>query len=61
MIQLTIQQLMVSDVIELPHLLDYNPLKETIPTALKRFMQVTDANYASEALVQRSALMAYQM
>ena len=39
---------MVGDVIELPHLLDYNPLKETIPVALKRFMQVTDANYASE-------------
>ena len=48
MIQLIGRKLMVGDVIELPHLLDYNPLKETIPTALKRFMQVTDANYASE-------------
>jgi len=48
MIQLVGRKLMVGDVIELPHLLDYNPLKETIPTALKRFMQVTDANYASE-------------
>jgi hypothetical protein len=48
MIDLIGRKLMVGDVIELPHLLDYNPLKETIPTALKRFMQVTDANYASE-------------
>jgi hypothetical protein len=48
MIQLVGRKLMVGDVIELPHLLDYNPLNETIPTALKRFMQVTDANYASE-------------
>ena len=48
MIELVGRKLMVGDVIELPHLLDYNPLKETIPVALKRFMQVTDANYASE-------------
>jgi hypothetical protein len=39
---------MVGDVIELPHLLDYNPLKETIPVALKRFYQITDGNFASE-------------
>ena len=48
MIDLIGRKLMVGDVIELPHLLDYNPLKETIPTALKRFMQITDADYASE-------------
>lgn len=48
MIQLVGRKLMVGDVIELPHLLDYNPLKETIPTALKRFMQITDADFASE-------------
>lgn len=48
MIDLVGRKLMVGDVIELPHLLDYNPLKETIPTALKRFYQVTDGNYASE-------------
>ena len=42
------RKLMVGDVIELPHLLDYNPLNEAIPTALKRFYQITDANYASE-------------
>jgi hypothetical protein len=48
MIDIVGRKLMVGDVIELPHLLDYNPLKETIPVALKRFMQITDANYASE-------------
>jgi hypothetical protein len=48
MIQLIGRKLMVGDVIELPHLLDYNPLDEKLPTALKRFMQITDANYASE-------------
>ena len=48
MIQIVGRKLMVGDVIELPHLLDYNPLNETIPVALKRFMQITDANYASE-------------
>ena len=42
------RKLMVGDVIELPHLLDYNPLDEKIPVALKRFYQITDANYASE-------------
>lgn len=52
MIDIVGRKLMVGDVIELPHLLDYNPLKETIPVALKRFMQVTDANYASEGFSQ---------
>lgn len=52
MIDIMGRKLMVGDVIELPHLLDYNPLKETIPVALKRFMQVTDANYASEGFSQ---------
>jgi hypothetical protein len=42
------RKLMVGDVIELPHLLDYNPLDEKIPVALKRFYQITDSNYASE-------------
>lgn len=46
------RKLMVGDVIELPHLLDYNPLDETIPTALKRFYQITDANFASEGFSQ---------
>ena len=48
MIDIVGRKLMVGDVLELPHLLDYNPLKETIPTALKRFYQITDSNYASE-------------
>jgi hypothetical protein len=52
MIEIVGRKLMVGDVIELPHLLDYNPLKETIPVALKRFMQITDSNYASEGFSQ---------
>lgn len=52
MIDIIGRKLMVGDVLELPHLLDYNPLNETIPTALKRFYQITDANYASEGFTQ---------
>lgn len=52
MIDIVGRKLMVGDVLELPHLLDYHPLKETIPTALKRFYQITDANYASEGFSQ---------
>ena len=52
MIDIVGRKLMVGDVIELPHLVDYNPLKETIPVALKRFMQITDADYASEGFSQ---------
>lgn len=52
MIDIIGRKLMVGDVIELPHLLDYNPLRDTIPVALKRFMQITDANYASEGFSQ---------
>ncbi|HUV92363.1 MAG TPA: hypothetical protein VMV80_04695, partial [Anaerolineales bacterium] len=48
MIDIIGRKLMVGDVIELPHMLDYNPLDETIPIALKRFYQITDAAYASE-------------
>lgn len=48
MIDIVGRKLMVGDVLELPHLLDYNPLKETIPVALKRFYQITDANYGSD-------------
>ena len=48
MIDIIGRKLMVGDVLELPHLLDYNPLKETIPVALKRFYQITDGNFASE-------------
>ncbi len=52
MIDLVGRKLMVGDVLELPHLIDYNPLNEAIPVALKRFMQITDANYASEGFTQ---------
>lgn len=52
MIELVGRKLMVGDVLELPHLLDYNPLNETIPVALKRFYQITDANFASEGFSQ---------
>ncbi len=52
MIEIIGRKLMVGDVLELPHLLDYNPLKETIPTSLKRFYQITDSNYASEGFSQ---------
>ena len=52
MIDIIGRKLMVGDVLELPHLLDYNPLKEDIPVALKRFMQITDTNYASEGFSQ---------
>jgi len=52
MIDIIGRKLMVGDVLELPHLLDYNPLPETIPIALKRFYQITDANYASEGFSQ---------
>lgn len=52
MIDIVGRKLMVGDVLELPHLLDYNPLDEKIPTALKRFYQITDANFASEGFTQ---------
>lgn len=52
MIDILGRKLMVGDVLELPHLLDYHPLNEDIPTALKRFYQITDASYASEGFSQ---------
>lgn len=48
MIDLIGRKLMVGDVFELPHLTDFHPLNETIPIGLRRYYQVTDANYASE-------------
>lgn len=48
MIDIMGRKLMVGDVIELPHLMDYDPLGNTNNQALKRFYQITDANYASE-------------
>jgi len=52
MIDIVGRKLMVGDVLELPHLLDYNPLQETIPVALKRFYSITDANFSSEGFSQ---------
>jgi hypothetical protein len=48
MIDIIGRKLMVGDVIELPHLTDYHPLNEAIPTSLRRYYQVTDGNFASE-------------
>lgn len=48
MIDIIGRKLMVGDVFELPHLIDYHPLNDTIPVGLRRYYQVTDANYASE-------------
>jgi len=48
MIELIGRKLMVGDVFELPHLTDYHPLNETIPVGLRRYYQITDANFASE-------------
>jgi hypothetical protein len=52
MIELIGRKLMVGDVLELPHLTDYHPLNETIPTSLRRYYQVTDGNFASEGFSQ---------
>lgn len=48
MIDIIGRKLMVGDVLELPHLTDYHPLNDKIPTSLRRYYQITDANYASE-------------
>lgn len=48
MIDIIGRKLMVGDVFELPHLTDYHPLNEAIPIGLRRYYQVTDANFASE-------------
>lgn len=48
MIDVIGRKLMVGDVFELPHLTDYHPLNEKIPIGLRRYYQITDANYASE-------------
>lgn len=52
MIDVIGRKLMVGDVFELPHLTDYHPLNDTIPVGLRRFYQITDANYASEGFSQ---------
>lgn len=52
MIDVLGRKLMVGDVLELPHLIDYHPLNETIPTGLRRYYQITDGNFASEGFSQ---------
>ena len=52
MIELIGRKLMVGDVLELPHLTDYHPLNEAIPVGLRRYYQITDANFASEGFSQ---------
>ena len=52
MIEIIGRKLMVGDVFELPHLTDYHPLNDTLPVGLRRYYQVTDANYASEGFSQ---------
>lgn len=42
------RKLMVGDVLELPHLKDYYPLNDDLPTALKRYYVVQDATKSSE-------------
>ena len=46
------RKLMHGDVIEVPHLKDYNPLNTALPRALPRYYQITDANFASEGFSQ---------
>jgi hypothetical protein len=48
MIDVIGRKLMVGDVFELPHLTDWHPLNESLPVGLRRYYQITDANYASE-------------
>lgn len=52
MIDIIGRKLMVGDVFELPHLTDYHPLNESIPVGLRRYYQITDANFASEGFTQ---------
>lgn len=42
------RKLVAGDVIELMHLMDYNPLDTELPVALKRFFVVSDGQFGSE-------------
>lgn len=52
MIDVMGRKLMVGDVIELPHIRDYNPLTTTLDASLARFFVVQDASNASEGFSQ---------
>lgn len=42
------RKIMAGDVLELEHLVDYSPLNQDVPAALKRFFVVGDCSFASE-------------
>jgi hypothetical protein len=46
------RKIMSGDVLELPNLLDYYPLNQTIPKPIPRFYVVQDADFASEGFSQ---------
>lgn len=48
MVEILGRKIIVGDVIELPHLMDYYPLNEDLPAALKRYYVVQDATRAAE-------------
>jgi hypothetical protein len=48
MVDILGRRIMNGDVLELQHLLDYNPLDETLPVALKRFFVVGDCSRATD-------------
>ena len=48
MVDLIGRKLMNGDVLELPHLTDYNSLDQNVPAALKRFFVVSDGQFGSE-------------
>lgn len=52
MIDILGRKIMVGDVIELPHIRDYNPLNTTLDASLARFFVVQDAANASEGFSQ---------
>jgi hypothetical protein len=52
MIDILGRKLMVGDVIELPHIRDYNPLNTTLDASLARFFVIQDAANASEGFSQ---------
>lgn len=46
------RKLMAGDVLELPHLKDYYPLREDIPASLQRYYVIQDTNFAAEGFSQ---------
>ena len=48
MVDVVGRKIMNGDVLELPHLTDYNALNQDVPAALKRFFVVSDCQFGSE-------------